>query len=73
MIHDNIKVIKQTIKEALRNAKYSIDPIGYHQTMKARYDKIVELEKIDDDCIWGIKFSGNICYVSEKEIPSEEF
>ena len=69
---NHIKVIKNTIEEALRNARYSIDPIPYYQEMRERYDKILELEKIDSNCICGIKFSGSICYTTQKEIQTGE-
>lgn len=64
---DKLQVNKKVIEEALKNAKYSVDPIVYYQDMRARYEKILELEKIAPNCICGIKFGGSICYISTKE------
>ena len=65
---DNIETVKKVIEEALRNAKYSIDPIRYYQEMRERYEKILELEKLSPGCTCGIKFSGNIYYIPQCEL-----
>ena len=61
---DNIHVIKKTIEIALSNAKYSSNPIEYYKEMQERLLKIEELAEVEgNNCICGIKFSGNICYI----------
>lgn len=64
---DDIQTIKSTLEAAVNNAQYSVDPIAYYQDMAAKLDKIKELESIDNVCICGIKFSGNICYIPSKK------
>lgn len=64
---DKIQNIRGIIELALKHAQYSENPSKYFNLMNARLTKILELEEKDKDCICGIKFSGNICYIPSQK------
>ena len=65
---DHISNIRKTIEAAVENAQYSVDPIEYYKSMTAKLTRLVELESKEKDCICGIKFSGNICYIPQEKL-----
>lgn len=69
---DNIQVIKRTVEAALKNAKYSVDPVEYFQAMKSRYDAILELERVESDCVCGLKLNGKVVYIPTSHNESEQ-
>lgn len=69
---DNIQVIKRTVEAALKNAKYSVDPVEYFQAMKSRYDAILELERVESDCVCGLKLNGKVVYIPNLPNESEQ-
>ena len=60
---DDIRNVKKVIEMAIKHAPYSDNPSQYYNFMNARLTKINELEKLYGNCVCGIKFSGNICYI----------
>lgn len=66
----DIQTIKKTVEAALKNAKYSVDPVEYFQNMKSRHEAILELEKIEKDCTCGLKLNGRILYISKTQRES---
>lgn len=65
---EHIQTIKNTVEAALKNAQYSVNPTEYSQDMGSKLDAVLELEKIDNDCICGIKFNGKVLYMPSKSL-----
>lgn len=64
---DKISTIKRILEIAVKHSQYSETPTDYFISMSTKLEKIKELEGVEPHCVCGIKHSGNIFYISNKE------